>query len=592
MAVDMQSLFNRMLDSYYDSRTSQAFAGNATGELFRKKAPAILEKVPTFDGDTYLIKGSIGQGNWATVPWICVFDKRITMTAQHGVYIVYLLSEKGDKLYLTFNQGCTKYIAELGKKKAIQKMQEIAKDIRSKMKADRFIAKNDFVLGNEYYEQGSIFYKEYAKENVPANDELIADFKEMLKIYQQYYNMTATDQASPIEEIPEKEEPPMIIEEYIVSDELTRIAEYIATKGFSYEGNLIANFYLSLKAKPFVLLAGTSGTGKTKLVKLFAEALGANTANGRLKLVPVHPDWSDSTDLFGHVDLNGHYVPGVLTDFIKAAMAEQDKPYFLCLDEMNLARVEYYFCDILSVIETRRTEGGKIITDPLIATEVFGRDETAKTKYGNLYLPENLYIVGTVNMDETTFPFSKKVLDRANTIEFSYVNLDTINPIGNAKTAILDNRFLQSEYLLLGECTEYEDIIFSTVSILKQINETLKVANAQVGYRVRDEICYYLVYNAKYSLIDHHDALDLSILQKILPRIQGSSSSIKTMLIELFKICIGNADELYQAADNAASDSMFDYLNRQESVPYRKSAEKVAFMTRRFEEDGYTSYWL
>ncbi len=410
MAVDMQSLFNRMLDSYYDSRTSQAFAGNATGELFRKKAPAILEKVPTFDGDTYLIKGSVGQGNWATVPWICIFDKRITTTAQHGVYIVYLLSEKGDKLYLTFNQGCTKHIEELGKKKAIQKMQEIANDIRSKIKTDRFIARNDFVLGNEYYEQGSIFYKEYAKGNVPSNDELIADFEEMLKIYQQYYTIMTADKTSSIEEAPREDQSLEIIESYIVSDELTRIAEYIASKGFSYEGKLIENFYLSLKAKPFVILAGTSGTGKTKLVKLFAEAIGANTANGRLKLVPVHPDWSDSTDLFGHVDLNGHYVPGILTNFIKAAMADHDKPYFLCLDEMNLARVEYYFCDILSVIETRRIESEKIMTDPLIAAEVFGRDEAAKTTYGNLYLPENLYIVGTVNMDETTFPFSKRYL--------------------------------------------------------------------------------------------------------------------------------------------------------------------------------------
>ncbi len=172
------------------------------------------------------------------------------------------------------------------------------------------------------------------------------------------------------------------------------------------------------------------------------------------------------------------------------------------------------------------------------------------------------------------------------------MNLDTINIIGNAKTAILNNSFLKSEYLLLGECNEYEDIIFSTVSLLKQINETLKVANAQIGYRVRDEICYYLIYNAKYSLIDHNEALDLSVLQKILPRIQGSSSSIKNMLIELFKICIGNHDELYQVADNSVSDSMFNYLNRQENVPYRKSAEKIAFMTRRFEEDGYTSYWL
>ena len=86
------------------------------------------------------------------------------------------------------------------------------------------------------------------------------------------------------------------------------IKDFIVSKGFSYEGNLIENFYLSLKSKPFTILAGTSGTGKTKLVKLFAEAIGANEAKGRYKMVSVRPDWSDGSDLFGHTDLNGNFI--------------------------------------------------------------------------------------------------------------------------------------------------------------------------------------------------------------------------------------------------------------------------------------------
>lgn len=109
---------------------------------------------------------------------------------------------------------------------------------------------------------------------------------------------------------------------------MTRISEYIRAKGFSYEEGLIENFYLCLKAKPFVILAGISGTGKTRLVKLFAEALGATASNGRYKLLPVRPGWSDSTDLFGHVDLNGNYVPGALTDFIGEAIRHSDAAVF------------------------------------------------------------------------------------------------------------------------------------------------------------------------------------------------------------------------------------------------------------------------
>ena len=100
-----------------------------------------------------------------------------------------------------------------------------------------------------------------------------------------------------------------------VKDTITNIKNYIAAKGFSYEDGLVENFYLSLKSKPFVILAGTSGTGKTRLVKLFAEAVGATTANGRYKMVSVRPDWSDSSDLFGHVDLNGKFY-SVISDHI------------------------------------------------------------------------------------------------------------------------------------------------------------------------------------------------------------------------------------------------------------------------------------
>ena len=128
-----------------------------------------------------------------------------------------------------------------------------------------------------------------------------------------------------------------------VKSQIKQIKAYIASKGFSYNDGLIENFYLSLKSKPFVILAGTSGTGKTRLVRLFAEAIGA-----AFETIPVRPDWSDSTDLFGHVDLNGRFVPGKILDFLWQAQQDLGKPYILCLDEMNLARVEYYLSDFLS----------------------------------------------------------------------------------------------------------------------------------------------------------------------------------------------------------------------------------------------------
>ena len=371
--------------------------------------------------------------------------------------------------------------------------------------------------------------------------------------------------------------------EMTIKKKVAAIKSYIAARGFNYEGDLIENFYLSLKSKPFVILAGTSGTGKTRLVKLFAEAIGA-----QMKLVPVRPDWSDSSDLFGHTDLSNDFHPGAIIDFIKQAEWNKDTPHFICLDEMNLARVEYYLSDILSIIETRdRKANGRIETDPLLDDTYFKRTEDQK-KYGRVYLPENLYIIGTVNMDETTFPFSKKVLDRANTIEFSFVNLMSRPAAGGTvDVQKLDNSFLKTDYLYLSECDD-EDLIDGVCFNLEELNQILLKANLHVGYRVRDEISFYMMNNKNADLLTEEAAFDHEIMQKILPRIQGSSAAIKDVLSELFIKCAGDYSGF---AGAAAYEQMNSYLDSKPSK-YPNSAKKIAFMMRRYEEDGFTSYWL
>jgi len=368
---------------------------------------------------------------------------------------------------------------------------------------------------------------------------------------------------------------------------VSQIGKYIASNGFTYSNGLIENFYLSLKSKPFVILAGISGTGKTRLVRLFAEAMGA-----KMQMVPVRPDWSDSSDLFGHLDLTGRFHPGEIIDFVLEASNNPDVPYLLCLDEMNLARVEYYLSDYLSIIETRENDGDSISSDTLLSNQKFGNDETAKSKYGGLCLPENLYVIGTVNMDETTFPFSKKVLDRANTIEFSDVDLmpDFTGADNTAEVINIGNDFLKTEYLKLIECQDESDYLEKICSELVDINEKLKKANAHVGYRVRDEIVFYMLNNKKAELLTENEAMDNEIMQKILPRIQGSSTAVKEMLCDLFKMFWGDYQG-YQTAGNNLFEQMEKALVSN-SGKYPKSSKKIAFMVRRFEEDGFTSYWL
>ena len=367
-------------------------------------------------------------------------------------------------------------------------------------------------------------------------------------------------------------------EEQFVSakEALPQVKSYISSRGFSYPEGLIENFYLSLKSKPFVILAGTSGTGKTRLVKLFAEAIGAE-----YKLVSVRPDWSDGSDLFGHYDLNGKFIDGPVCECFEMAEANPQKPVFLCLDEMNLARVEYYLSDFLSVIESREKQEDGSITTTGIAQYEAG-------------IPDNLYIVGTVNMDETTFPFSRKVLDRANTIEFNYVDLmpvfdDAFTPQEPLKVS---NKFLRSEYLILArDCANESVYVNEICGELQAINEILRKANAHVGYRVRDEIVFYMLENLRDGgILKREEAFDNEIMQKILPRLQGSSASVRDMLCELFRHCA--ADHTQKTGDSD-SEKMRKVLEDDSIVcRYRKSAEKLQMMVRRFEDDGFTSYWL
>lgn len=357
---------------------------------------------------------------------------------------------------------------------------------------------------------------------------------------------------------------------------MKQIKEYIAAKGFSYKDELIENFFLSLKSKPFVILAGTSGTGKTRLVRLFAEAIGAE-----YKLVSVCPDWSDGSDLFGHYDLNGNFINGPVCECFDMAYAKPNKPVFLCLDEMNLARVEYYLSDFLSVVESREKHADSSITTAGIAQYENG-------------IPDNLYIVGTVNMDETTFPFSKKVLDRANTIEFSYVDLiPTFDSVGTAPEKLqLPNSFLRTEYLVLSrDCINEQQYVLEICAELQKINEILLKANAHVGYRVRDEIVFYLLNNkAEGNLLTHNEAMDNEIMQKILPRIQGSSASVRDMLCELFVVCASDHNQKNGDCDSEKMRKVLDDASI--DCRYPKSAAKLELMVRRFEEDGFTSYWL
>lgn len=384
-----------------------------------------------------------------------------------------------------------------------------------------------------------------------------------------------------------------------------RIARFCSSRGYRFLRSTIRGFYASVRAKPFVILAGNSGTGKSRLARLFAEAIGANTGNRQFQMISVRPDWNDSSDLLGYFDLNGDYRPGLLIAILLRADAARDKPFFVCLDEMNLARVEHYFSDFLSIIESRRRENGGVVTDEVIREEhirQMKRDslppdvaeivDSMQRSPRAIGLPPNLYVVGTVNMDETTQPFSRKVLDRANTLEFNEIDLNDGLTNGGHETPVpplnLGSDFLSSEFTSLNDVpVEHRETAVRVAAFLQNLNASLGLAGFEVGYRVRDEAIAFTIY-ALGAGMSQEEAEESIVLQKVLPRVQGSSPRIETTLISLMKRLAGDEE----VPDKEATD----FTMRLEQLRVRPDASpvlrKLAGMLLIFREEGFTSFWL
>lgn len=390
-----------------------------------------------------------------------------------------------------------------------------------------------------------------------------------------------------------------------VSDTLIEIENFIAARGFVFPGRILRTFYASLRSKPFVILAGNSGTGKSRLVRLFAEASGATVSNGQFTMIPVRPDWNDSSELLGYFDLNGEFNPGQLIAPILMAHQNSAKPFFVCLDEMNLAKVEHYFSDFLSIVESRERNKERIVTDPILheaqlkkmkadglRSEVQSALNHVRSANQLIGLPENLFIVGTVNMDETTQPFSRKVLDRAHTLEFNDIDLlqgldEEVTP-AEVPALDLDQAFFKPEFTCLNDVlSKHREKAKEIASFIEELNGELASAGFEVGYRVRDESISFAAYATEAGLTKA-DVNEAIVLQKILPRIQGSSPRVGKLLHSLLQKLRGDIDA--PQLEDPNFDQRLAELRSDVNAP--SVVRKIAGMLLIFREENFTSFWL
>jgi hypothetical protein len=349
------------------------------------------------------------------------------------------------------------------------------------------------------------------------------------------------------------------------SMDIQSVLDYIEARGFHFDPWQVASYITAIRTKPFLILAGVSGTGKSALPRLIADATGAVCTT-----VPVRPDWNDSSELLGYKTLKGDFEPGRLLQFAAEAAANPDAQYFFLLDEMNIARPEYYFAEVLSRIE----EAG-VLLDGVEATPL---NQDAGDEWGSVAIPSNLAIVGSVNMDETTFGFSRKVLDRAFVIEFSDVDLSLVGGAGVTPTSQDWNSdvWRRESVTLASHPRKGDPSVVRVIETLTELNALLQPAQLHFGYRVRDEIAMFVL--AAEQQPDQFetpqggqiDPLDLAISMKVLPRIQGAGATISNLLRKLA--------EWAQPTGGVAS-------------AFPVSAQRIELMQRRLVETGFTNYW-
>lgn len=379
----------------------------------------------------------------------------------------------------------------------------------------------------------------------------------------------------------------------------------------NYSPSALSTSYLTaMRTKPFLLLAGISGTGKSRIVKQMAfescpdipTLRSDKTAPGNYELIEVKPNWHDSSELLGYESEIGgpHYVVTPFVRFLVKAMRYPDVPFFVCMDEMNLAPVEQYFAEFLSVLESRKLlSDGTITSEPLIKADIFSKyadqlhrdlditdTETYKAVYDRLKndglrLPSNLIVVGTVNMDETTHQFSRKVIDRAMTIEMNIEDAET--PFKNffeggdalhyydnpqPKDLFLPKVVQASEALSILSAEDASYLKENVPGLLHSLNSALNGTPFKIAYRVQNELILYF-----FSLREENpdeaaeallaQAMDAILMMKVLPRIEGDEDLLDKPL-----------KALAQFTEN-----------------YPQASRKIAEMQERLPQAHFTCFW-
>jgi hypothetical protein len=384
--------------------------------------------------------------------------------------------------------------------------------------------------------------------------------------------------------------------------------------GLIFSTQLIQRFIASLCTKPFVICSGLSGSGKTKLAQAFVQWICES--DKQYKIIPVGADWTNREPLLGYpngLDPLSYVTPdsGALQLIIEALKEEnQNKPYLMILDEMNLSHVERYFADFLSIMES-----GDSIKLYSGSDRV---DSYGKIIEQEINWPKNLFIIGTVNIDETTYMFSPKVLDRANVIEFRITPEDINKFFKERKELNMKELFLDKEKSKGGAGQNMGEDFFKlaadkTISKIPEIEgdnnvlnaffNELQIVGSEFGYRSATEIELLITKLGINGFIDgqgqalnNNTKIDIAIMQKLLPKLHGSRKKLVGPLETLAGFCLVRKEDASVLDEQNKTKTLYQQFISEKrdsskwEIKYSISFEKIERMLKNVIENGFTSY--
>ena len=532
-----------------------------------------------FSGKNYSIKSHPGQGGWASVPWIEISKRK-------DVYVTYLFKADCSGVYLSLQQKAD----GMSKSKLIETTSKLRNSIKNISNYNEFtfdeIDLGKGVSGSAVkYNYSNIISKYYSKDMLPSNDIIKSELYQLLDIY----------------------------DEWQLNGDFNDTSDSKVDR----EMNIIR------LSKPFLILAGISGTGKTRFVRQQAERTGLDN----YCLVSVRPDWHEPSDLLGYISHLGSQPKYITTDVLRFIVqawkhisdsgfdlktgkvteeqVNEIQPYWLCLDEMNLAPVEQYFADYLSILETRQWNGEVYQCDPLLKASALENIQPTDLglvegdilwehfKENGISIPFNLIVAGTVNMDETTHGFSRKVLDRALSLDFNefYPNdfNDYFSPNAQNKT------FTYPIYSEASSSLNFDSpFVKESCEFLSEVNSVLKNSPFELAYRALNELLLSVKCINPKNEIELQSVWDDFLMMKVLPRIEGDSEKLdfddeKSLLTNLEAIMKEQLSAIWEGKKRI---DLFRETNEGDVINIEcRSKAKISWMQTKLEKFGFTHFW-